>query len=36
MFGKPAKYAPDNLPATIPDEKVARITPEEQTLLTPR
>jgi hypothetical protein len=33
MFGQPAKYAPDNLPATIPDEKIAAITPEEQALL---
>jgi hypothetical protein len=33
MFGKPAKYAPDNLPATIPDDKIAMVTPEEQALL---
>jgi len=33
MFGKPAKYAPDNLPAAIPDDKIAMVTPEEQALL---
>ena len=33
MFGQSAKYAPDNLPAAIPDEKIAAITPEEQALL---
>jgi len=33
MFGKPAKYAPDNLPATIPDDRIVKITPEEQALL---
>jgi hypothetical protein len=33
MFGKPAKYVPDNLPATIPDDRIAKITPEEQALL---
>ncbi len=33
MFGKPAKYAPNNLPATIPADKIAAITPEEQALL---
>lgn len=33
MFGEPAKYAPDNLPATIPNDKIAMLTPEEQALL---
>jgi hypothetical protein len=33
MFGKLDKYAPSNLPATIPDDKIAAITPEEQVLL---
>jgi hypothetical protein len=33
MFGQPAKYAPVNLPATIPDDKIAAITPQEQALL---
>jgi uncharacterized protein (DUF2235 family) len=33
MFGQPVRYAPDNLPATIPDDRIAAITPEEQALL---
>jgi uncharacterized protein (DUF2235 family) len=33
MFGQPARYAPDNLPATIADDRIAAITPEEQALL---
>ena len=33
MFGQSAKYAPVNLPATIPNDKIAAITPEEQALL---
>jgi len=33
MFGQPARYAPGNLPATIPANRIAAITPEEQALL---
>ena len=33
MFGQPARYAPNNLPATIPADKIAAITPEERALL---
>jgi uncharacterized protein (DUF2235 family) len=36
MFGKAAKYTPDNVPATIPGDKIAAITPEEQVLLARR